>query len=584
MQRMRVVAALVCACGVSWWAPPAYAGEYHVYSCRTPAGEPAPTDGWTGSASGVAVVAENECAKGGPLVAGLLEGTSHAVGTDLATWAFAAPPGQKLKNVVIHRAGDTEGGAAASATYEFWFAGPGSSEAFGECVYVGGCTKKVGESQAPLSASNSLSVPAEHLGDALYAYASCVGAQTYKCPNKGDGNGYAAVVYIYAADLTLEQSSQPIVEKVGGELATAATLSGTEDLSFEAFDFGAGVYQAVFVVDGREVGRTLLSENSGRCRDVGETTDGLPAFLYLRPCASGLAADVPFDTTPFGGGSHHLVVSVTDAAGDATVALDRTVQFASHPLAPGGGQPGSPSQPPLGSGPGALSSAPALAANGAGAAAAARLSARWLATPRPALSARFGAAESVSGRLLGPDGAAIAGASVAAAFLPEALGARARALPAARTGADGSFRLRLPAATPSGRLTLAYSSRIGQAVPDVTTSLRLSVPASLRLRVTPSVSHAGGTIRFAGALRGAPLPAGGKQLVLEARAAGGRSQGGSPWRQFQVLATGAHGRFAAGYRFRLPGPVVYQFRAVCPHEADFPYASGASNVVTVRER
>src|SRR5580658_6523388 len=27
----------------------ASAGEYHVYSCRTPTGEVAPTDGWTGS-------------------------------------------------------------------------------------------------------------------------------------------------------------------------------------------------------------------------------------------------------------------------------------------------------------------------------------------------------------------------------------------------------------------------------------------------------------------------------------------------------------------------------------------------------
>jgi hypothetical protein len=51
-----------------------------------------------------------------------------------------------------------------------------------------------------------------------------------------------------------------------------------------------------------------------------------------------------------------------------------------------------------------------------------------------------------------------------------------------------------------------------------------------------------------------------------------------------VLASGAHGAFHASYRFRLPGPVVYQFRATCPHEADFPFATGESNVVSVRER
>jgi hypothetical protein len=119
----------------------------------------------------------------------------------------------------------------------------------------------------------------------------------------------------------------------------------------------------------------------------------------------------------------------------------------------------------------------------------------------------------------------------------------------------------------------------------VTAALTLRVPASLSLRVTPQRSHAGGTIRFAGTLRGAPLPRGGKQLVLEARVGGGgRGAGRSPWRQFRVLATGAHGAYSASYRFRLPGPITYQFRATCPHEADFPFASGSSNVVSVFER
>jgi hypothetical protein len=128
---------------------------------------------------------------------------------------------------------------------------------------------------------------------------------------------------------------------------------------------------------------------------------------------------------------------------------------------------------------------------------------------------------------------------------------------------------------------LAYSSHVGQAAPDVTAALTLSVRASLSLRVTPRVSHAGGTIRFSGVLRGTPLPRGGKQLVLEARVAG---PGHSPWRQFRVLTTAAHGAFNASYRFRLRGPITYQFRAISPHEADFPYATGASNLVSVFER
>lgn len=436
----------------------------------------------------------------------------------------------------------------------------------------------IGEPEAPLSASNFLAVPEANVGNELFVNASCGGLATYKCPSgKGDPNGYAAVVYLYAADLTLEQVSQPVVANVGGELANAVTLSGTADLSFEAGDPGSGVYQTVFAVDGAEVGRTLIDEDGGRCRDVGETSDGLPAFLYLEPCAPSLSADVPFDTTTLADGTHHLVVSVTDAAGNSTVALDRKIDVLNHPALPGSG-----SQAPPSSLVSAVASPPAIqgeaAPNGSHASAGATLSARWSSTTHSSLSASYGKSHTVTGRLLAPSGAPIAGATVQALFRPTAQGGAPRALAPARTGADGGFHLELPASTPSGQLTLAYGSRLGQPAPDVTATLTLSVPASLSLRVAPRVSRAGGTIHFAGTLRGGPLPAGGKQLVLEAKAPGG------PWRQFQVLSTRAHGRFQASYRFRLPGPVVYRFRVNCPHEADFPFARGDSNLVSVRER
>jgi hypothetical protein len=161
---------------------------------------------------------------------------------------------------------------------------------------------------------------------------------------------------------------------------------------------------------------------------------------------------------------------------------------------------------------------------------------------------------------------------------PRFQGSRAIALPLARTASDGSFRVRIPPSTPSTHLAFAYSSHLNQAGPDVIAPLELTVPARLTLRVTPRTSHAGGTIAFAGTLLGAPLPPGGKQLVLEARAPG------APWRQFQVLSTAARGRYRATYRFRLPGPITYRFRAVSRREADFPFATGSSPVVRVRER
>lgn len=571
----------------------AWAGEYHVYSCRMPDGQVAPTDGWSKTVLGSAVYAEDKCEKNGALMAALDAGVVHPVGTDTATWTFSAPVGETVSKATLWRAGDAEGGAVANATYEFWLAGPTQPEAFDSCVYVSGCMKTVGEPETPLSVLNLMAVPASSLGEHLYVNASCGGLQTYKCPSgKGDVSGYAAVVYLYAADLTLEQTSQPTVSHVEGELATAATLSGTVDLSFHAEDPGSGVYQAVFTVDGVEVGHTVLEEDNGRCHNVGQSTDGLPAFLYLQPCPASVSADLPFDTTTLGDGTHHLLVTVTNAAGNSVVVLDRKITVLNHPPvptppsqpSPEGQEPAStttndPSSPSQNPTP-APSSVPTTQpqSNGTNATATAMLRVHWSATASTSLAGTFNRAQIVLGQLTAPDGTPIVGALIHVLDTPAYENAPTHALATVRTGANGSFRVHVPAGAPSSRLTFAYSSQPTQAVPDVTAALQLVVPASLTLNVTPHDSHIGGTIIFTGMLHGAPLPPGGKQLVLEARTLTG------PWRQFQVLATGSHGRYRASYRFRLAGPIAYQFRAVSSQEADFPYATGSSNVVLVHER
>src|SRR5205807_8915597 len=98
--------------------------------------------------------------------------------------------------------------------------------------------------------------------------------------------GYDARLVLYAADLTLVQEAGPSVAYGGGALATAPTVSGASALTFTASDAGAGVYAALVSVDGTLLVRTPLDANGERCRDVGGTTDGSAAFLYLQPCSS----------------------------------------------------------------------------------------------------------------------------------------------------------------------------------------------------------------------------------------------------------------------------------------------------------
>ncbi|MGN6371766.1 MAG: hypothetical protein ACTHM1_02070 [Solirubrobacteraceae bacterium] len=339
------------------------------------------------------------------------------------------------------------------------------------------------------------------------------------------------------------------------------------------------MYQATVEVDERVVGSTTLDSNGGHCADVGQTTDGLPAFLYLKPCAPVVSADVPLDTTSLSNGVHHVVVSVTDAAGNRTVVLDRKVEVVN--AAPVVTSPtGAVTQAT--SGTSGSATAGLLAAvgspNGLPSTNQVSLSVRWRSSSKTAIVGRWGRSQVILGRLTSTAGTPISGARVEVAATPSAQGARASVVGTARTAADGTFNVRVSPHASSERIVVAYRAHSGDTVPAATGTLVLRVPASLTLHVAPRTSHVGGTIVFSGALRGGRIPSSGKQIVLQARAPG------AGWRTFQVLSTSRRGGYRAGYRFRLPGPVTYRFRALSPQEADFPFASGSSNVVTVLER
>jgi hypothetical protein len=377
-----------------------------------------------------------------------------------------------------------------------------------------------------------------------------------ECPAEvGDPNAYAAVINLYAANLTLEQTAGPTASAVSGELASAPAVSGTSDVAFSATDPGAGVYQAVFTVDGEVVQRTMLDDNGGKCRDVGETSDGLPAFVSPQPCERSLSTDVGFDTTRVSNGAHHLIVSVTDAAGNAVSVLDRAITVA-NPLAPG--TPGPP--------------------NGANASSQAALAVAWQGSRGERIVVGYGHAETIVGQLTAPGGAPISGAQVEVLATPAYAGAKPVKMASPTTGSDGRFAVRVPSGASSRTLRFVYRSHQGDALPAVTRTLTLGVRAGIALTISPRTASVGRSVRFRGRLRGGPIPRGGKQLVLEARSPGGK------WIEFHVIRTDSHGRYRASYRFKFPGPADYQFRVRSEPEADYPFAAGASRAINVKER
>jgi hypothetical protein len=545
-----LAALTLAAAALAAGAAVARAGSYHVYGCRTPSGQPAPADGWSGSvAPGGAFdqYARNSCAQGGALVAALGDATSHGANIDKATWTFAAPAGLSVVGATLWRAGGTAGGGSPTATYAFDLAAPTETSYFDPCGYFLACPSQGNPSQ-PLAAENEVVVPVANLGSYIYASATCSGFAGAECAaGSGDASGNAAAVYVFASDIALEQSAGPSVADVGGELASAATLRGSEDLTFTAGDPASGVYEAVVSVDGQMVQSQVLNENGGRCRQAGTAPDGRPAYLYVQPCLASLSADLPVDTTRIADGSHHLVVSVLDAAGNSAPALDREVTV-SNPVA---------------------------ACGTASAAPGATLLAAWRRSRGARLETAFGRAQTIVGRLASAAGVPIAGATIDVVSTPVYAGAAAQAA-SVQSGRDGRFSFRVGGGSSSRTLCLSYRSPGGG--PPVTRELVLTVRAGISLSVSPHSSSAGHEIFFHGRLLGGPVPPAGKQLVLEARSPRG------PWLQFRLVRTGPRGRFHSSYRFRFPGPASYQFRAISEPESDYPFAAGASNVVGVRER
>ena len=172
----------------------------------------------------------------------------------------------------------------------------------------------------------------------------------------------------------------------------------------------------------------------------------------------------------------------------------------------------------------------------------------------------------------------IAGAQIDCTATLTDEGAQPAAMACPNTGPDGRFGVKVPGSAGSRTIMLAYREHLGDALPVATRTLGLSMKAGVRLRVRPHTTALGQSIHFTGTLLGAPIPHGGKHLVLEARSPGG------PWIEFDVLETSGKGRFHDSYRFKFPGPANYAFRAVSESEADYPFATGASNIVGVYER
>jgi hypothetical protein len=645
-------------------ATPSFAGDYRFYSCRIPSGAdvgaPAPLEtvegatetagAWDRIANGDVQYA-NTCSAGGSLMAALPAGVAHSDG-DKMTWEFTAPLGESIVKATLWRAGDADGGDG----YLFWLAAPMNpplsevldSDYFTNiCAFSFGCEAGVGNPQQPLTSTNELPVPSRGLGGShVYVNATC---SLEACPSDaGDEEGRAVAVYIYAAEMELEQTSAPTVSDVAGELASASVISGEAGVSFRAEDPGSGVYQAVVEVDGSEAQRFVIDEDDGRCAPVAEGDVTTPAFLYPQPCPHTVQGHVSLDATSMAEGEHSLRVLVTDAAGNETPVLERDFEVAHPTVEPGGGSEGkgetegkdggegkdeaggtTPGEAGAGGGRTGESTPPSGAGTGTGAGSG---PANTLSTGLPATLPGALQASTMQSGALG------AGSSGGANGTPASPNARLKASWSAhghgrghRSGSRTSLTVSYgQRARLEGSLATATGTPIAHALIDVEAtprfggaravamhSIRTGRHGRFALSLSRGVSSRRVELSYAATTGGAAVASVSAELVVKAgvrlkisprrtalggtieldgRVLGGpiprggkevvleARSRGTRWLQFDVVHTNAHGSFSARHRFRLPGPVGYSFRAVSPSEADFPFSAGASQAVSVWER
>lgn len=521
-------------------------------------GHVASTEGWSprflGTPSAGASETNTCSSPGGALTASDQSRGEAQSNSSGAEWDYTAPKGEPIAGGAITFAVNGAYGQAWLSMPEA-VAGEGTTPLV-SCFYSVSCAQ---EGEVPIT---------KHGSDAVYAGAVCVGnPETNECRQTG---GLDAEVTVSSAKILLSDNSRPTAAEVTGSILDGPA-SGTASLSFVARDSeGPGVYGVVVKVDGDPLYDGTPDVNGGKCVTVGTAPEGSRQFEATQPCPQSVPVSVQVPTSSFGNGLHALTIEAEDAAGTTAVVYSSTITVANNLAA------SAPASTPPAAAP---SRGPA---NGTPASEQARLTASWAARAGKAsasahLATTYGQGQTVTGKLTSSAGVPIAGAAIEVSETASSVGAGAHPLTVAHTGADGSFTATLPSSLTSGTITFAYRSHLGDPSPAATALLTVSMPAAITLNVTPRVTRQHHKITLSGTLFG-PIPPGGKHVVIEAREHGG------VWVEFTDPDTKPNGKFDASHRFKYAGPVLYEFRVVCKHEADFPFSEGKSRIVSVWER
>lgn len=187
----------------------------------------------------------------------------------------------------------------------------------------------VGSPDEPFGEANHLVWPGVP-GDGFHLTAGClIPDPSWTCTGS-----QTDLLRLYGARLTLADDAAPqLVGPATGALASADRLAGEVRVSLGASDAGGGVYRLILLVDGAPA-VTLPADqhdDQGRCADADPGAGDAYEFTDRAPCPTSVGGTWTVDTAALPEGAHGLRLVVEDAAGNRTVALDRSVTIDNVP-------------------------------------------------------------------------------------------------------------------------------------------------------------------------------------------------------------------------------------------------------------
>jgi hypothetical protein len=500
-------------------ATPAGAREYIVHSCKTPAGQPAPTDGWQRTGNADYSWFNDGCSRGEGLQAGLFGNTQPANQSNIG-WGFDSGEAP-ITAYRIERRG-TVHDASRWATILLFTADAenvaGGGRQIDYCTTHAGCAGIAGVLARALP-----QIPED--SHSWFITIGCGGSPGAFCalaPGTNDFGSFA----VTSASFTLVDPEPPAVLPVEGSLTREGAIAG--DLRFEASDAISGVRRAVIEADGREIVAVVPDDNRGRCAELGQS-GATPDFLYRRPCPARAQVELTLPAGALPAGEHTLRARVFDAAGNSLTAFGpRRVEVV-------------------------------------GAAVTTLASARFVPEGSSAMKAAYGRNLRVSGMLLANTGLPLAGESIELTMTAPAA-RRARIVKRLVTDAAGRYEFWIRA-TASRRLRLHHPATNAALEQRLTVRSRIRLSA-LRSRVRPL-----GRMRLTGSIESERARRG-ASVAIKVRT-------GGTWRTVGIARSNTRGRFSFSYRFRRTRHARFVFRAVALASSDLAVAARPSRSVRV---